>query len=91
MFMYKIYDVTRSLKLGMWFPDEDNGKVKATTTSNTNSSLGFLPINFKLATTTQQNQCVIRWFRHPSVKGTGRHSSLKLNFGNSYFLYAQQM
>ena len=53
----------------LWFPDESNGKIEATKTSNTNSSLGFLPINFKLATTTSRlNLRVIRWFWSPSIR-----------------------
>ena len=37
-----------------------NGKIDPTKASNANSSLGFFPINLKLATTARQNQCVIK-------------------------------
>ena len=38
------------------------------TNSSQGRALGFLPINFKLATTTpRRNLCVIRWFWRPSI------------------------
>jgi len=49
--------------LACGFQTRVTAKSRPQKTSNTNSSLGFLPINFKLATATLLlNLCVIRWF-----------------------------